>query len=157
RYYDNQTSFDVNITDFSSIIPFSFPDKAPNNDTGGWHHYAITFDHGSLMGYFDGTNFASYLLPNQFLSVGGVYLRIAVCTFHVDPCVNFEGHPNNAWMNGALDDIRIYNRTFSGAEIFNLYTNCDNQAPTAPSNFKVRTDSSTQTELYWNASTDNFR
>jgi hypothetical protein len=68
-----------------------------------------------------------------------------------------DKHPNNAWINGALDDVRIYTRVLSPTELFALYASSDKQSPTAPPDLQVRTDSSSQTELTWSPGTDNFR
>jgi hypothetical protein len=160
RFYDIQTTFEVQTDDASTPIVVRFPDAAPSNDTGGWHHYAITFDHGFVVGYFDGTNCDFGVVPNQILTVGGEYLSLAGWTFNETPWMDDSlgsKHPNNAWINGALDDVRIYNRALAPAEILNLFTRVDQMPPTVPSNIVVHVDSSSQIELQWDPSQDNYR
>ena len=53
--------------------------------------------------------------------------------------------------------FRIYNRALPATEILGLYAGFDKQAPTTPSNVRVKVDSSSQVEVRWDASTDNFR
>ena len=155
RYYDSRTTCEV-----AGWTVLTFPDNAPNNDTGGWHHYAVTFDHGAMIGYFDGTNCSSGVAPILALSVGGEYLSIAGWTFNESPWMDNSvpsKHPNNAWINGAVDDVRIYNRTLTPAEMLSLYASFDKQPPSVPQNLRLKTDSSTQVDLHWDASSDNFR
>src|SRR5262249_15445513 len=123
--------------------------------------YTVTFDQGTVQGYFDGTNFGSGFIGDvPALSVGGLYLSLAGWTFNESPWMDntlADKHPNNAWMNGAIDDVRIYKRVLNSSEIASLYGSFDKQAPSLPLNLTAKTDSSSQVELYWNPSTDNFR
>jgi hypothetical protein len=160
RFYDTQTTLEVQISEASAPIALSFPDSAPAGDTGGWHHYAFTFNQGLVKGYFDGTNFASAIVGVSALSVAGEYLSIAGWTFNETPWMDNSvpsKHPNNAWINGALDDIRIYNRALAPTEVLNLFTRVDKQAPAPPSNLRAKVDASSQIELDWSAASDNFR
>jgi hypothetical protein len=160
RYYTRTTSFRIYTNVLDELDVFDFPDPAPSGDTGGWHHYAITFDHGVINGYFDGTNFASATVLTPVLTVEGYYLSMAGWTFGETPWMDNtlgDKHPNNAWINGALDDVRIYNRALGASEIRSLYGSFDHQPPSVPANLQVKVDSSTQVELRWNAATDNFR
>jgi hypothetical protein len=156
RYYDFQTTCEIE-GNFGSSIALSFPDRAPDNDTGGWHHYAVTFDHGVVLGFFDGTNCDAGFVPVSALSVVGPYLTLGGWTFSVDPWLNEDGHPNNAWINGALDDVRIYDRVLSPGEMLALYASFDKLPPGAPQGLTTRVDSSTQIELSWQNANDNFR
>jgi hypothetical protein len=159
RFYDSHTTCQVWVDDANNKIILNFPDNTTNSDTGGWHHYAVTFDHGAMTGYFDGTNCSSGLITNQVLTVGGVYISIAGWTFNESPWMDNSvpsKHPNNAWINGAVDDVRIYNRALSPSEIGTLYNSFDKQPPTTPQNLQARADSSSQIDLHWDASSDNF-
>ena len=85
-----------------------FSKSAP--DTISWHLGVITLDSGNLKFYIDGVNdtIISDLPPiTQF--VGSAILQIGYC----DAGGNF---------NGKLDDIRIYNRALSDAEIQNIFS-----------------------------------
>jgi len=63
--------------------------------------------------------------------MGGQYIGIACWTFNADPWMNLavDEDPNNAWLNGAVDDLRIYNRTLSDTEIAALYMSFDKLPP----------------------------
>ena len=59
---------------------------------------------------------------------------------------------------GSLDDVRIYTRALAAADVQALYslgTVPDTQAPSVPTNLSATTQSSTQINLSWTASTDN--
>jgi fibronectin type 3 domain-containing protein len=55
--------------------------------------------------------------------------------------------------NGTIDDVRIYNRVLTAAEVASIAN--DTQAPTAPSGLTATAASSTQINLVWTGSTDN--
>jgi fibronectin type 3 domain-containing protein len=65
------------------------------------------------------------------------------------------------YFNGIIDEIRIYNRPLSPAEILNdmntplSATSPDTQPPTAPASFTAAAVSGTQVNLSWTAATDN--
>ena len=108
-------------------------------NSGGWHFYAVTIDCSSgnavVKGYFQGTNFTSGTAANvPFLTVqtpryGPTTNRfpwVAVgCQTHngTAPMESGDHYPNSGWLNGALDDVRIYNRILPSGEIYSLYTN----------------------------------
>jgi hypothetical protein len=76
-----------------------------------WRFVAMTFDSLSLVGYLDGGQAGSLHAPG-LLAWSTLPLRIGCGSpTYVDP----------AWMNGAIDDIRIYNRALSTVEIDSLY------------------------------------
>lgn len=103
----------------------------PDSDNFGnmvtnWHHYAFTFDGTNIAGYYDGTNFAT-------TNVTGIVNKLHL--FTRDDCLNIgawqhegtteqdaDDSPNTGWWNGGMDDIRIYNRALSAAEIAGLYS-----------------------------------
>ena len=69
----------------------------------------------------------------------------------------------NNFFRGSLDDVRIYNRVLSQAEIMELYAlgsgttdPGDKIAPSLPANLHATAVSSSRINLSWNASTDNI-
>ena len=117
-----------------------------------WTHLATTYDGSVLRLYLNGvqvgTRNVSGAMPNssQPLQIGG----------------------NNVWpewFQGQLDDLRIYNRALSAAELVtDMNTPVGNaspppspdiQAPSAPTGLVMSGQSQTGLTLGWNASTDN--
>ena len=101
----------------------------PNVPTSGWHHYVLTVNFNSKLAsyYIDGvlasTNFTygvnnpAPTVPNP-LSIGSGLASSGSGVF-----------------NGALDDLRIYNRVLSANEIQTIYTG--KPMPKPPTNFHV--------------------
>ena len=79
-------------------------------DSSSWHHGAITFASGVLKIYIDGMLDRQVSQPNASTQFSGTAsLEIGYCTAGS----NYVGR---------LDDIRIYNRVLSDAEIKTLYS-----------------------------------
>ncbi len=121
--------------DGSSTRDFTFPDK-PTNESGwdgnttNWHHYAVSWSYGVFTLYFDGTNCNSGDVSGttQILNIGmnggeAHYLAIGVNTHGGDWDLNdaVDDYPNNGWLTGYIDDMRIYNRDLSAAEIYSVF------------------------------------
>ncbi len=81
--------------------------------TGIWGHYAFVFDvsgeNVAVSAYKNGA-----LVGSQFRADG--YSSAIATTFYLGAYI-----PNDNVFNGALDDIRFYNRALSAAEISALY------------------------------------
>jgi len=83
-------------------------------DDGQWHHVAGTFDNGRLSIYIDGSletsvlgnvTFGTGLTRYGFVGIGS-------------EATEFNGRPNAAgYYDGDIDDLRIYSRALSQAEI----------------------------------------
>ena len=98
---------------------------SPINDgnSTNWTHYAITWSSGILTIYQNGspigTNDASGAITT--LNVGAGWIGVG-CNTHVgtNPYLN-DGEspalPNNGFLNGHMDDVMIYNRALSAAEV----------------------------------------
>lgn len=101
-----------------------------------WIHTMWTFNAGLFVGYINGvpvwTNNLGGLVPK--LTVGSYsyanprWIGIGVKTHDGDPWLNDEptsapdadpnnDYPNNGWMHGLIDDVRIYSRALSAAEV----------------------------------------
>jgi hypothetical protein len=102
----------------------SYPDTSQANSgsavisVGAWHHLAGTYDGTKLQLYVDGqawgnalphTGAISPMLPNSFVSIGSEAGR-SVC----------GGCPGRNF-KGMIDEVGIYNRALSAAEIAALY------------------------------------
>jgi hypothetical protein len=155
--FDN-TKFSVYTGPGNEVEVLYFPDASTNGDSGGWHHYSVTFSNGVVKGYFDGSLFETSSVPVAALTMGGQYMGIACWTFNADPWMDLsvDEDPNNAWLNGAVDDLRIYNRTLSDTEIAALYLSFDKLPPSTPSNLVSTVISSSEVALHWSQASDIF-
>lgn len=125
RFYvlTNQATFEKSTLEF--------PDNGfeGDGDTFRWHHYAVTWDNGIMTGYYDG-------IPFQTNNISGLVTRLKIGTNNNNPtpwigigCDTHSGtpaladespdveYPNNGFMNGVIDDVRIYDATLNPAEI----------------------------------------
>ena len=111
-----------------------------------WTHLAATYDGTVLALYVNGTQ-AATLVASGAMNSGTGSLRIGGNTIWGE------------YFNGLIDEVRVYNRALSAAEITTdmnkSVTAPDTTPPTAPTNF-VRTGGSyTTIATSWTASTDN--
>jgi hypothetical protein len=123
----NETRFVVGTNASSGQQKILFPENGEQGNTTNWYHFAATFNAGSVIIYFNGQPFSTNTINNTtFLTVGDSASRpydwISVgCQTHVGtPELEDEtgiDYPNHGWMNGAIDDVRIYNRAISAAEM----------------------------------------
>ncbi len=100
-------------------------DTSQNFGTG-WHHFALVVDaSGKPTIYYDGTNIYTDSGTNgaNVGSAGSASVNIGGYT---------SGIPSNRFYTGNLDDVRIYNRALSSADITELYNY------TAPSSVVLR-------------------
>ena len=163
RTYTYNTLFEIGVGNGSNgtYLAVQYPDFAPGGgSTGGWHYYGATWDGTNIVGYFDGLPISTNSQAGfPELVVGTASWTAIGCKVHAgtpqwgDP----DDLPNWGWLGGKIDDVRIYKRALNPAEILSLYASFDNQPPSTPPNVRVKVDSSSQVELRWDASTDNFR
>lgn len=103
----------------------SYPDTATDNHTGAivsageWHHVAGTYDGAKLQLYIDGQPWGvpspvsgaiSAMLANSFVSIGAEDGRTV--------CPDCIGQRN---FNGLIDEVAIYNRALTAAEIESIH------------------------------------
>lgn len=74
--------------------------------TGAWHHVAYTYDGTTNRLYVDGASKATSTTAHQSGSAAKVYLGTWT--------------PNNDMLNGALDEVRVYNRALSATDVSTL-------------------------------------
>jgi hypothetical protein len=157
RYYSDHTMFSIWTAPGNEVQFLSFPDVAPDGNTGGWHYYSVTFSNGVVKGYFDGNLFQTTNSPVSALTMAGYYMGIAGWTFNGTPQMDsVDGYPNNAWINGRVDDFRFYNRALTSSEITSLYTSFDKAPPTTPPGLTATAVASSQVSLHWNAGSGTF-
>ncbi|HEU5123463.1 MAG TPA: LamG-like jellyroll fold domain-containing protein [Verrucomicrobiae bacterium] len=161
RKYSSYTKFTVLDGNRDDINAISFPDitTATDGDSGGWNHYAITFEGGLIKGFYNGQDLGqSYTLATNVLLASRYYAALGCWNFGRAPASGgFEdGYPNTGWMYGAIDDVRIYNRVLSAQEIANIYYSFDRENPSTPTNFTATSVTSTEASFTWSPATDHF-
>ena len=149
RNYAYNTKFSVE-SGGVEIPVISYPDQTTDYDTGGWHYYGVSWDGTNFTGYYDGLPISTYpqaAFPK--LVLGGNYRWIAIgCRNHDGtPIWGDDEYPNNGWMGGLIDDVRLYRRVLTAAEVLALYGSFDKLPPSSPSNLIARAVSSGQIEL----------
>jgi hypothetical protein len=84
----------------------------PEVEFGEWHHVALTYDGDTLRLYLDGEEIDSEFFGKAPLNANaGVPLRVGRVV---------GGSTHNKYLDGAVDDVRIYNRALSIGEIREL-------------------------------------
>lgn len=88
----------------------------PTISQGSWHHFVITRRSGIVYAYIDGGIYGT--------SIANTYDFSAESSqpFYLGKCAS-------SYINGIINDARIYNRSLSTAEILTLY---NLQKPTHP-------------------------
>ncbi|MCO6439474.1 MAG: hypothetical protein J5J06_20485 [Phycisphaerae bacterium] len=93
----------------------SFLDSSATNVADGqWHHVAVTVDRDQPNGgtlYIDGTAVSTFNPTPRYLGLAnGSSLRIGDRTL-----------PSPALFDGDIDEVQIFRRAITGAEVFNIY------------------------------------
>lgn len=97
----------------------------PKMYDGQWHHVAFSYDATAKTAtlYRDGVQFDKK--TNETIAFDGKASQLVVGGFQ--EAVNIvDTYANNSWMSGwpgMLDNIRLYNKALSAAEVSSLYTN----------------------------------
>lgn len=81
--------------------------------TGAWHHVVITYGGSELDGYIDGEVFDAKKAASLFSGLNG--------TQPLTLGKPFPEEGDDVFLDGMLDDVRIYNRVLSVAEIEKLH------------------------------------
>lgn len=100
--------------------------------TSGWHHFAWTYDGSNVIGYQDATAFQTTSVGLLETSTTNAHLRrwvgVGVKT-HYTAATHQEtpefdevdDYPNHGWLHAYVDDLRLYNRALTPAEITSIY------------------------------------
>ena len=114
-------------------------------DDGQWHHVATTFDGTRARLFFDGVS-----LPSTTDDWSGSLATPASSRLfigHLNPTwVSFQSHGTAVHaFSGAIDELRIYNRPLSSAEMMMLVNPPSSSASMTRSHSQTETPSSSQT------------
>jgi autotransporter-associated beta strand protein len=117
---------------------------------GAWHHVAVTLkgSEGTGVGilYVDGlpvgTNNSMAYTPDMIGS-------LVNCTNNY---IGRSQYPGDPYLNGKVDDFRIYNGALTPAQISALYASAPPSAPAAPTTVMATAASSSVVNLSWTAS-----
>ena len=109
-------SLDFAYADYATF--FKLP--GPTIVDADWHHIVIRSSNSLLNFFIDGVNFS------------GNYLYANPAGNSAPLLVGKRGCGNDLFFQGALDDIRFYNRALSDDEIMTLYTQAPEQPPVEP-------------------------
>jgi autotransporter-associated beta strand protein len=110
--------------------------------TNGWHHVAVTLAGTTCTLYVDGAQVGSgtiTITPSQLGSLNANY--IGKSQWSTDP-----------YLNGMVDDFRIYNGALSAAQIATLHSKAPGSPPPAPANVVATVVSANQINLTWSPS-----
>ena len=110
-----------------------------------WSHLAATYDGSVLALYVNGVQAATVLASGPIISATGAF-KIGGNAVWAE------------WFNGLIDEVRVYNRALSAAEIqgdmTRPVTNPDSSPPVAPASLTA-TGGLSSAQLSWSAATDN--
>jgi hypothetical protein len=98
---------------FSNVGSFSSGQSLPN--TSQWHHVVMLRTNGAVTFFMNGIQGATVNVPNIFLPTD----------------LNFGGQNGFRSFNGALDEVRIYNRALTSNEVSQLFTESEFCSPHA--------------------------
>ena len=123
---------------------FAFSRLTANSMTGhiatamsnsNWHHLVITRTNGSVNMYLDGVGQVIIYTQNVGSLVGSISTGVPLYCG-----ANYAGGQLASFYQGALDDIRIYNRVLTQSEVTQLYQEggwTGHTPPVAPQNLTV--------------------
>ncbi|MCC7374082.1 MAG: hypothetical protein IT581_05475 [Verrucomicrobiales bacterium] len=157
--YGSTTKFAVGTNDLDTVTLANFPDRSePDGDSKDWNHYLVTFEAGVVKAYYNGVCISTNTTDVTTLTVAGQYIGIGCWTFNKTPWMDLSEdlHPNNAWVNGLVDDIRIYNRVLSAEEASAVYSSFDRLPPVAPQKPSVTSLWSTGCQISWVPISDRY-
>lgn len=98
-----------------------------------WSHIVVTFNNGIVNLYINNILFGTFTNPTTSIPTNAIPLVFGYQT----------SGTSNTWLNGKLDDIGIWNRVLTQAEITALYNGC-NLSVSNPSNQNVNLGSNAQ-------------
>lgn len=110
--------------------------------TGAWHHFAVTLNGTVGVLYVDGVEVGR----NSGMTITPADLGITTQNW-----VGRSQYSSDPYLNGRVDDLRIYNYGLSASEIAALATGIT--SPPAPNGLNATAVSSSQIDLNWTAST----
>ncbi len=106
--------------------------------TGGWHHAAVTLAGTNCSVYVDGV----------LSGTGTITITPAQLGTTTQNCIGRSQFSSDPYLNGLVDDFRIYNGALSAAQIAALVAAYPVQPP-APTNVVATTISANEIDLTW--------
>jgi len=113
---NNQTAILLSAGNTSQSSRFLFRNRTSNEYSygpsgtplSGWNHYCMTFDGSTVKSYINGSqvNSASFSITNTIASTSEVLLGLSA---------------GDRFLNGKIDQIRIYDSAISAADVTTLY------------------------------------
>lgn|GEM_PF-294585 len=107
------------LNDEDATTPWGSTYLSTNIAPGSWNHVVLTLDaSSSITGYLNGNNFdSSANVGNLFTHTGDINLGGLG-----DSTVLHDGvYSDPATFNGAIDDLKLWNRSLSASEVTNIY------------------------------------
>jgi len=137
---DNQPAFRLTTTSGTVTLWV----KTRSASIGRWYHYVGVYDGSEMRLYETGVLIGSkpqsgpIVMSTDDLNIG-------------------RRKRKNSYLDGTIDEVRIYNRGLIEEEVLALYKSTpDTAPPSTPTNLQATVFSLTKIELSWTASTDNF-
>lgn len=103
-------------------------DTDPPLEINTWYHLTVTYESGSMVFYVDGVQTQEYTdLTGSMVKVEDHDLAIGCgSSKYADDDSNYDNDhiipaPWGGFFNGKLDDIRLYNRVLTSAEVSSIY------------------------------------
>ena len=92
-----------------NALTYAYTPWSPS--TGTWYNVAATFNSGTFAIYINGVS-QTIIVPGSSSTIGSSY------------GTTYMGYDsaNNAYLNGLLDDVRIYPSALSAAQVYQVYT-----------------------------------
>lgn len=107
------TGIGVNTTSGQKVVVYSLGNAANRSypvTNGVWYHAAIVVDDDQAWYYLNGTDMSGALTNDYFSSIGGSGSTI----------IGGSRDTTTYWFKGLVDDVKIYSRALTPAEIMNL-------------------------------------
>ncbi len=108
----------------SNFIGYEGPTRIPHIYDGNWHHFVVTYDASSKTHtlYVDGNRFDQRVIGPEVFQNSSV---LVIGGFQ--QAANVQGNYNdNSWMSpfpGLIDQVRLYGKVLTQAEVSSLYVN----------------------------------
>ena len=104
--------------------------------TGGWQNVVVTWNGTDVDGYIDG-----------FIANSGI--APASLNFNVEEINIGANNAFGEFLEGAVDEVKVFNYAFTEAEVLNLYASYP-VAPAAPQNLQAKVIGPQSIQLTWN-------
>ncbi|MBN2122339.1 right-handed parallel beta-helix repeat-containing protein, partial [Candidatus Micrarchaeota archaeon] len=111
-YHSGKYYFDLYTTDGAGTYARNYKSVYMPESNTSWHHLAMTFDSGVAAAYIDGQFNSTWNTTYPELNTPSYDLRIGV-----------DGLAWNGYLDGSVDNLRIYGRVLSAEQILAIYEN----------------------------------